>query len=79
MKKDIIDNAVDLVIRDISKDERDEIKTYIKNNSENVKALIAKGRMEKNSFLEPVTFEASRTTQSVPCKGYTSISRIAKG
>lgn len=31
------------------------------------------------SFLEPVLSKENRTTKSVPRKGFTSISRIAKG
>lgn len=49
------------------------------NNSNNVKEKLKKGRMEKNSFLEPITSKMCRTLQSVPCKGFTSVSRIAKG
>lgn len=41
--------------------------------------VLKMGRMEENSFLDPVTSEASRTTKSVPRRGFTSISRIAKG
>lgn len=50
-----------------------------RNNSDNVKKKLKKGRMEKNSFLEPITSKMCRTSQSVPRKGVTSVSRIAKG
>ncbi len=35
--------------------------------------------MEHNSFVVPITSDMCRTTKSYPCKGYTSVSRIAKG
>lgn len=50
-----------------------------RSNSDVVKKIIKNGFVEQNSFLEPITSEMCRTSKSVPRKGYTSISRIAKG
>lgn len=49
------------------------------NNNIVVKSKSINGFVEHNSFLEPITSEMCRTSKSVPTKGYTSVSRIAKG
>ena len=48
-------------------------------NSKNVVEMLQRAQMEENSFLEPITAERSRTSRSVPRRGFTSVSRIAKG
>lgn len=50
-----------------------------RSKSDIVKKKIKKGIVEHNSFLEPITSEMCRTSKSIPRKGYTSVSRIAKG
>lgn len=50
-----------------------------RSKSDIVKEKIKKGIVEHNSFLEPITSEMCRTSKSIPRKGYTSVSRIAKG
>ena len=62
----------------MSYEDRKKIQENIRNNSTKVKAILAKRRIETYSFVEPVTFKMSRTTQSVPQADYTSVSRIAK-
>ncbi|MGM9850155.1 MAG: hypothetical protein ACI31V_04600 [Bacilli bacterium] len=84
-KEEIFNNAIEEVVSELTTDEKNtvkEISRKIKNryDTDGLNKKFMQGGMGKTqSFLDPVLNEESRTTKSVPRKGFTSISRIAKG
>lgn len=70
-------------IAELSPRERDKIGvktlTYDLAHTPRTKLKMSGVIVEHNSFLEPITSDMCRTTKSYPRKGYTSVSRIAKG
>lgn len=77
------DRAIEEVVRKMTLEEKNMYKRWVNmKNSKRVKEFKAKIHgctVEHNSFLVPITNDMCRTSQSVPRKGYTSVSRIAKG
>ena len=84
-KEEIFNNAIEEVVSELTTDEKNtvkEISRKIKNryDADALNKKFMQGGMGKTqSFLDPVLNEESRTTKSVPRRGFTSISRIAKG
>jgi len=84
-KEEIFNNAIEEVVSELTTDEKNtvkEISRKIKNryDTDGLNKKFMQGGMGKTqSFLDPVLNEESRTTKSVPRRGFTSISRIAKG
>lgn len=84
-KEEIFNKAIEEVVSELTTDEKNtvkEISRKIKNryDTDGLNKKFMQGGMGKTqSFLDPVLNEESRTTKSVPRKGFTSISRIAKG
>lgn len=84
-KEEIFNNAIEEVVSELTTDEKNTVKDIsrkIKNryDTDGLNKKFMQGGMGKTqSFLDPVLNEESRTTKSVPRKGFTSISRIAKG
>lgn len=84
-KEEIFNKAIEEVVSELTTDEKNtvkEISRKIKNryDTDGLNKKFMQGGMGKTqSFLDPVLSEESRTTKSVPRKGFTSISRIAKG
>ena len=81
----IVNKAIDEVTKEMTSEEKDVIKEVankIRNryDTDGLNKKFMQGGMGKiQSFLDPVLNEESRTTKSVPRRGFTSISRIAKG
>lgn len=84
-KEEIFNKAIAEVASEMTSEEKDVIKELtnkIRNryDTDGLNKKFMQGGMGKTqSFLDPVLNEESRTTKSVPRKGFTSISRIAKG
>lgn len=84
-KEEIFNKAIEEVVNELTTDEKNtvkEISRKIKNryDTDGLNKKFMQGGMGKTqSFLDPVLNEESRTTKSVPRRGFTSISRIAKG
>lgn len=84
-KEEIFNKAIEEVVSELTTDEKNtvkEISRKIKNryDTDGLNKKFMQGGMGKTqSFLDPVLNEESRTTKSVPRRGFTSISRIAKG
>lgn len=84
-REEIINKAINEVVSEMTHDEKDVVKEVVRKirNRYDVDAIrkkaLKQGIGKVQSFLDPVLNEESRTTKSVPRRGFTSISRIAKG
>lgn len=84
-REEIVNKAINEVVSEMTHDEKDVVKEVVRKirNRYDVDAIHKKGLKQGigkvQSFLDPVVNEESRTTKSVPRRGFTSISRIAKG
>lgn len=84
-KEEIFDKAIEEVASELTTDEKNTVKEISRKirsryDTDALNKKFKQGGMGKTqSFLDPVTNEESRTTKSVPRKGFSSISRIAKG
>lgn len=84
-REEIIGRAIDEVVSQMSNDEKDIVKEVARKIRTRYdvdtirKKAIREGDGKIQSFLDPVIKEENRTTKSVPRRGFTSISRIAKG
>ncbi len=78
----VIINIIERLVK-LPLEERDEaiINIVARNLDTTAKATLKVSLVivGKNSFLELITSDMCRTTQSYPRKGYTSVSRLAKG
>ena len=77
--KECADKSLKLV-----RDSQEEVSaisaTFAKySNSAQVRKQLEAPQMSETEFVHPLTGEETRTTKSVPRKGFTSVSRIAKG
>lgn len=81
-ERDVIIRIIERLAK-LTPEERDEVmlNTATRNLVETarINLKLSGCRMEHNSFVVPITSDMCRTTKSYPCKGYTSVSRIAKG
>lgn len=67
-------------VRDIQEEVSAISATFAKySNSAQVRKQLEAPQMGETEFVHPLTGEETRTTKSVPRKGFTSVSRIAKG
>lgn len=83
-RKEMFDKAIGEVASELTTAERNTVKEISRKirgryDVTRISKELMKGHMEENSFLDPIYNEENRTTKSVPRKGFTSISRIAKG
>lgn len=84
-REEIVNKAINEVVSEMTHDEKDVVKEVVRKirNRYDVDAIHKKGLKQGigkvQSFLDPVVNEESRTTKSVPRRGFTSISGIAKG
>lgn len=80
-REEIVNKAINEVVSEMTHDEKEVVRKI--RNRYDVDAIhkkaLKQGIGKVQSFLDPVLNEESRTTKSVPRRGFTSISRIAKG